>query len=47
VPRLAELHRAGRLPVDRLVTRFAFEDVAAAFAAARSGAAIKPVLTFA
>ena len=45
-PRLVELHAEGRLPVERLVTRFAFEDIAGAFEAARAGAAIKPLLTF-
>jgi aryl-alcohol dehydrogenase len=34
------------LPLDRLVTRYPFTEIAAALDAARSGAAIKPVLVF-
>lgn len=46
IPQLIELHRAGRFPIDRLMRTFAFEDIDAAVAAARSGEVIKPVLTF-
>jgi aryl-alcohol dehydrogenase len=46
IPLLLELQREGRFPFERLVTRFPFAEVEAAMAAARSGAAIKPVLTF-
>ena len=45
IPYLAELTRRGELPLEKLVTRFAFDDFGAAWAAAVSGAAIKPVLT--
>ncbi|GAB7071388.1 zinc-binding dehydrogenase [Mycobacterium hodleri] len=45
IPRLAELTRRGELPLEKLVTRFAFDDFGAAWAAAVSGTAIKPVLT--
>lgn len=47
IPRLVDLHAGGRFPFDRLITEFAFEDLPDALAAARSGAAIKPVLRFA
>ncbi len=44
IPHLIELHRRGRLPVERLVTSFAFSDINAASAASSKGQAIKPVL---
>jgi aryl-alcohol dehydrogenase len=44
IPLLLEYWRQGRFPVERLITRFAFADIAAAFAACRAGTAIKPVL---
>ncbi len=44
IPQLLEFWRQGRFPVERLITRFAFADIAAAFAACRAGTAIKPVL---
>ena len=44
IPRLIELHRRGRLPVERLVTNFAFSEINAASAASSKGQAIKPVL---
>ncbi|MEP3225569.1 MAG: NAD(P)-dependent alcohol dehydrogenase [Parasphingorhabdus sp.] len=46
IPWLIEQHQQGRLPYDELITTFPFEDIANAFDAQRSGAAIKPVLTF-
>ena len=46
VPRLVELYRAGRFPVDRLSRYFDFADIAGALAAARSGEVVKAVLTF-
>jgi aryl-alcohol dehydrogenase len=45
IPRLAELTRRGELPLEKLVTRFVFDDFGAAWAAAVAGTAIKPVLT--
>jgi aryl-alcohol dehydrogenase len=45
LPRLMDLHLQGRLPFDRLITRFAFEQINEAAAAAADGSAIKPVLT--
>ena len=44
LPMLVDWHKQGRFPYDRLVTTFPFTDVNAAFAASKSGEAIKPVL---
>jgi aryl-alcohol dehydrogenase len=44
LPRLLELHRAGRLPFDKLIHRFPFEDINEAAAKAHDGSVIKPVL---
>lgn len=44
IPRLVALAAAGDLPLDQLVTTFAFEDFDAAWSAARTGRVIKPVL---
>jgi aryl-alcohol dehydrogenase len=44
LPRLLELHRAGRLPFDRLVSRFPFDRINEAADRAADGTAIKPVL---
>jgi aryl-alcohol dehydrogenase len=46
LPELVELMRAGRLPIDRLIKTYPFAEINAAVADARSGATIKPVLTF-
>jgi aryl-alcohol dehydrogenase len=46
LPELVELLRQGRLPIDRLVRTYPFADINEAVADARSGATIKPVLTF-
>jgi aryl-alcohol dehydrogenase len=46
LPRLVEMHRTGQLPVEKLISRYPFEDFERAVADAESGAAIKPVLTF-
>ncbi|MGW0042106.1 NAD(P)-dependent alcohol dehydrogenase [Rhodococcus sp. NPDC003348] len=46
IPELISLWRAGRFPFEKLITTFAFDDLAAALDAARSGAAVKAVLTF-
>ena len=45
IPRLVELFMAGRLPLDRLVTRYDLADINRAAADATSGATIKPILT--
>jgi aryl-alcohol dehydrogenase len=44
IPRLIDLYRAGVLPVDRIVTSYAFDDINRAATDARSGSAVKPVL---
>jgi len=44
IPRLVDLHLRGRLPVDRIVTTFAFDAINEAAAASLAGRAIKPVL---
>ena len=44
IPLLLDFWRQGRFPVDRLLTPFAFNDIAAAFAAFHHGSVIKPVL---
>lgn len=46
IPHLVALYQAGRLPVDRLIKQFSFNDINAAFAAATDGSVIKPVLVF-
>jgi aryl-alcohol dehydrogenase len=45
IPRLLDLHRQGRFPVDRLVKNYPFEQVNTAIEDSLSGATIKPVLT--
>jgi aryl-alcohol dehydrogenase len=45
IPRLAELLRGGELPLEKLVTRFAFDDFGDAWTSAVTGSAIKPVVT--
>ncbi|GAB5894710.1 NAD(P)-dependent alcohol dehydrogenase [Mycolicibacterium mageritense] len=44
IPRLVRLYSTGELPVERLVTTYAFDDFTGAWAAAKSGEVIKPVL---
>jgi aryl-alcohol dehydrogenase len=44
IPWLMQLHRAGRLPYDRLVRFYPFEDLPRALADAQAGTTIKPVL---
>ncbi|WP_432826128.1 NAD(P)-dependent alcohol dehydrogenase [Dactylosporangium sp. CA-092794] len=44
IPALLDLHRAGRFPFEALITYFDLPDIGSAFAAAESGAAIKPVV---
>jgi aryl-alcohol dehydrogenase len=46
IPRLIELHRAGKFPFDRLVKTFPFEQINEAIAAAESGEVVKRVLVF-
>jgi aryl-alcohol dehydrogenase len=44
IPLLIDHWRHGRFPFDRLVTQFAFHDIAAAWSACTTGSAVKPVL---
>lgn len=46
IPRLIALHRDGRLPVEKLIRTYGFEQIDAAFADAADGSTIKPVLIF-
>lgn len=46
IPRLLDLHAAGRFPVDRMMSYFPFEQINEAVAAVRSGTVAKAVLTF-
>jgi aryl-alcohol dehydrogenase len=46
IPTLVELVAAGRMPVDRLVRHYKFEEIGQAVADVVSGATIKPVLRF-
>ena len=44
IPQLLGYWRQGRFPFERLITEFAFDDIAMAWEACKSGAVIKPVL---
>ncbi|MCA4722330.1 NAD(P)-dependent alcohol dehydrogenase [Mycolicibacterium fortuitum] len=44
IPRLAGLHRRGELPLDKLVSRYPFDEFGRAWAAAKSADVVKPVL---
>jgi aryl-alcohol dehydrogenase len=44
IPQLIGYYQEGRFPFDRLIEYFDFDDINAAFAAADSGKAVKPVL---
>jgi aryl-alcohol dehydrogenase len=46
LPQLADLHRLGRLPVEKLVTAYPFDDIERAARDAAGGKVVKPVLTF-
>ncbi len=46
IPRLIALHSDGRLPIEKLVRTYRFEEIDTAFADAASGETIKPVLVF-
>jgi len=46
VPELVALYREGRLPVDRLIQQFPFEQINEAMTASENGTVIKPVLVF-
>ena len=44
IPRLINLHDNGRFPYQKLITKYSFNDINAAFADSRSGQVIKPIL---
>jgi len=46
IPALIELVRSGRMPINRLITEYRFDDIQSAAADVASGATIKPVLRF-
>ncbi len=46
LPALIRLHEMGKLPIERLVRHYRFEDIESAAADALSGATIKPVIVF-
>jgi aryl-alcohol dehydrogenase len=47
LPKLIELHRLGRFPIDRLATFYRFEDINVAIDDALAGKVVKPILRFA
>jgi aryl-alcohol dehydrogenase len=47
IPRLIELYRQGRFPLDRLITPYPFEAIAEAMHDSEAGRAVKPVLLMA
>ncbi|MFF5362847.1 NAD(P)-dependent alcohol dehydrogenase [Streptomyces scabiei] len=46
IPVLVQLVKEGKLPLDRLISRYRFEDIGQAVADMNGGLSIKPVLTF-
>lgn len=44
IPRLIQYYKEGRFPIDRLITKYKFEDINQAFEDSHSGRTIKPVL---
>ena len=44
IPRLIGYYREGRLPLEKLIRRYAFSEIEEAFAASESGAVVKPVI---
>lgn len=46
IPELYALYKQGRLPVDRLIARFGFDQINDAIAEQLAGKVVKPVLTF-
>lgn len=46
IPVLVQLVKEGKLPLDRLISRYKFEDIDQAVADMSGGKSIKPVLTF-
>ena len=46
LPQLLDLHAQGRLPIEKLIRTYDFDDIETAVADAASGSTIKPVLVF-
>lgn len=46
LPELVDLHRQGRLPVDKMITTYRFDQINEAIADSHAGKCIKPVLVF-
>jgi aryl-alcohol dehydrogenase len=46
IPRLVELWRQGRFPLDKLIRTYKLDDINSGFADSHSGAVIKPVIVF-
>lgn len=46
IPKLIELWRQGKFPIEKIAKTFAFSDINEAFEASASGEIIKPVLVF-
>ncbi|GAA4936050.1 NAD(P)-dependent alcohol dehydrogenase [Actinoplanes utahensis] len=46
LPQLVDLHRLGRLPIEKLITEYPFADIEQAARDAAGGKVVKPVLTF-
>jgi aryl-alcohol dehydrogenase len=46
LPALARLHEMGKLPLERLIRYYSFEDIEKAAEDAHSGVTIKPVIVF-
>ena len=47
IPRLVDLFKQGRFPIDKLIKTYAFEDINTAAADSEKGLTLKSVLTFA
>jgi aryl-alcohol dehydrogenase len=46
IPKLIDLWRDGRFPMDKLMRNYKLEDINAGFADSASGATVKPVIVF-
>ena len=46
IPRLVDFFMDGRLPIDRLSRKYAFDDIAQAFLDSHEGDTVKPILMF-
>ncbi|MCW2295465.1 NAD(P)-dependent alcohol dehydrogenase [Rhodococcus erythropolis] len=46
VPRLVELYKVGKLPIEKLISEYTFTDIDTAASDAAAGRVIKPILTF-